>query len=138
MLIKSFEAATAFLIDYVISNSRPVIISLHGIPNQGKSTLGDLCRKSLYAHDLLGGRIISDIDYVETAARLTKDFMFLESTEYIHPSVEFSQQAFGKEPDLKVLIYKNRYELSPVITSSLRSNLFDLVVENPAATVKQI
>ena len=142
VLHTSFEQGLEITIETILAASRqttmekPVVISLHGFPNVGKSTFGRRCRDQLYReHNSIGAVIMRDDQNRAFIYRYAQDFLFIEDQPGVIGVQTYSWDLFGRRPNFYFLmIRETTFPINSAI--ELLTNPYDLLISNPNARDK--
>lgn len=141
--IKNFEDGLVFVINTILEGKdKPVLVSIMGYPNSGKSELRKRAHYKL--RDTFGkfGWIGMGGDSLDRFAQ-TKgcpDYFIMEDMPYADIVDKHTRSTFNRLPDLKVFMSKE-FSLAS-LTVNLRNDIgegkYGLVIDNPLATEKKL
>lgn len=137
----TFNAGLDNIIETILRATRkrttvkPYLVTLHGLPNSGKSTFGRRARDILYKfYGREGIVVMTDDENHSLIHRHARDFLFIEDQPGVTSVMRYSQQLYNRSPD-KYILLTTSLDL-PDIPYDLLSSPYDLVIVNPEAQVK--
>jgi len=136
--IKNFEEGLEYILTNILEGKdKPVLVSVHGVPHSGKT---EFRKRIHYSAEKLGkkgwiGMCGDSLDKFKIHTE-TPDYFIMEDTQYVNGVDMYTEQNFGKLPDLRVYISKNFSfdPISPFIKLKMEEGLYGLIIENPQAS----
>jgi hypothetical protein len=136
-----FEEGLGYVIDTIVNakaKQKPVIVTITGEPNSGKSELRIQAKKRLEVLGISGwlGNTGDSQDRMGRYFITDPGFVFIEDISFPRFSDQYSREMFGKNPDLRVYVYRNSDDIRHINLKNIAKGVFDLVIENPNAKIK--
>ena len=118
--------------------TKPVLISVHGLPNSGKTELCKRVMKELFAKkgwSSVTGTVGDSPN--KMGMRLNPDCVFMEDMTYTASVDNYARELFGRMPDLRVYIARDVDNSPSHLKELFEKGSYGIIIENPEATVKQ-
>lgn len=141
--ILNFENGVDYIVKTILEGEeKPVLVSIHGVPNSGKSKLRRTVQDKLWTDfKKLGWSSMCDtsLERFDLSWHIENPEFFLIEDLVLTISVNrYTKENFGRVPDLKVYIAK-RFSLSSlpkILRDYMEKEKYDLIIENPKAEIK--
>ncbi len=141
--IVSFEEGLQKVIQTVLEGRNlPVLISIHGLPNAGKSHLKLTAHKDLRnlgKHGWTGMRGDSLDRFPNFKEHdLSLDYFFIEDMPDVHCVYDYTLAEFGRKPDLCIYVGSNlnSSRVMEALSEDFNRGFYGLIINNPDAKIK--
>ena len=123
-----------------IGKDKPTIVTINGLPDSGKTKLMIDTQKILFSNNIQGwsGMSNQEFDLYFRDDVPIPVYVLLEDVGPFFASDNFVLSYFGKNPDLRVYIYRQMLlsEHIDLIKDQRNYDAYGLIIENPDAMIK--
>lgn len=133
--VLSYNEGIEYIFDNINNNSKnttPYIVSIHGVPNSGKTHFRkEVFNKLNQTTNLIGRMGMVDDSLNKILARNDmSDYIILEEMIYVERAKMYAIETFGKPIDLKVYIAQKFDYNSPLWLKKYVSENHEICIEN--------
>lgn len=136
----SFEEGLSRLENAILTTKRkPIIISIHGVPNSGKTELRiKLVRKLSIQHKVNGasGMRGDSLDKMCFYSHESPQYVLFEDMVFTAECEEASRELFGREQDIKIYIARRINTQEFYSYCERFKQKYDMIITNPDAKNK--
>jgi hypothetical protein len=133
-----FETGLDSVVNAIVQGkNKPFVVTIVGLPNSGKSELRLRAKERLSVLGIYGwgGMAYNDLERIAQPKVVTNpQFVFIEDVLFHEGSDQCSREFFGKDPDLRVYMFRRGTNIPREEVESMRLGLYNVVIENSCAT----
>jgi len=137
----SLEEGVEKIFELGKTKEKPVLVSIHGQVNCGKSYIVNLLTNMAFKKGFVvnGGMCENKRSYLDIP---NPDYVFVEDAIYTAQAENCAREIVGKGIDIRVLVDNPRLtrgleHYAPLLLADIRDNKYDVIIDNPDSKDKK-